>query len=146
MMKPIFALCLSISLAVVASAQSKWKLYLGSGQDSLFEKSDIIRNIGGDYSFFDLAGFHTYRHELIQADSGKNMDRAGLVLAAKTTSTFGMNGEAVFGINNDTCLIVYKAQIDRVTHGRSAALSILNLVSTFPVPEQRQSNRTLMMQ
>jgi hypothetical protein len=119
-----------LCICVCAFPQGNRRIYLGIGMDSLFvhevmhpvevDSSTVPAVMGCTRLFFDLT-------EPEQNDLTVN--RAGVILPAKSTETNERNMRGVYTTGQDTCEAIYKAITERITNGRSAALSILNLFS-----------------
>jgi len=114
----------------IAEAQKKRNIYLGPGMDTLFDRCTFERKYNDkNYLLLELLGYHTVRHDPVIATNKPETNRDGLLLAAKRTENLGIKAEAVFGKDDMTCFVVYEAAIEKITNGRSALVSILNLFS-----------------
>jgi len=114
----------------IGDAQKKRNIYLGTGMDTLFEKCTHEDKYNDkNYLLAELFGYHTFRHEPVIATNNQEINRDGLLLAAKRTENLGIKAEAVFGKDDMTCFVTYDAVIEKITIGRSALVSIVNLFS-----------------
>lgn len=114
----------------VSSAQKNRNIYLGPGMDTLFEMGSYEKKYTDkDYILLKLLGYQTFSHGPVIETSKENINRPGLLLPAKRTETLGIRAEAVIGTNDHTCLIIYDAAIEKITKGRSAFISVMNLFS-----------------
>ena len=111
------------------AAQPTWTVYLGVDMDSLYniEYCSIEKENG--FSYFRVYGFDRFIHHSEPTDKNYEENRVGLVLAAKNTQHHIAKEEIIFGKNDDSVKAIFKSRTDVVTHGRSAALSVLNLFS-----------------
>lgn len=116
---------------MVAHAQPKRSIYLGDDMAAKFDAGSMSRDIDLDYSFFKFLGYQTLWHGMLSNSTIESTQRDGIILTAKSTNTTIINASAAFAKNNDSCIIDYQARIDNVRHGRSAALSVLNLFSKW---------------
>ena len=114
----------------VATAQKKRNIYLGPGMDTLFDRCTWERKYNDqNYLLLELLDYRTLRHDPVIASNKPEINRDGLILAAKRTENLGIKAEAVFGKDDMTCFVAYDAYIEKITNGRSALVSILNLFS-----------------
>jgi hypothetical protein len=58
-------------------------------------------------------------------------NRAGLILSEKDTQWYNSIEETGFGNSFDTCLIGYNLAVKKVHIGRSATVSVFNVIATF---------------
>ena len=121
-----------VVLPLLSPAQTR-TIYLGSAGDSLFESDRVIITNPPEWTnqntFFRFFDYETFHHDPTSQSSNKNTNRDGVVLSAKRTENLLIKAEASFGKKDDTCFISYDAEIEKITTGRSATVSILNLFS-----------------
>lgn len=126
----IFFIVSMLCLCMCALPQGNRRIYLGKAMDSLFvhevihpvevDSSTVPSVLGCTRLFFDLTA---------PEQNDLTVNRAGVILPAKSTETNERNMRGVYTTRQDTCEAIYKAITERITNGRSAALSILNLFS-----------------
>lgn len=122
-------LALLIPSTVPTHAQNAGRVYLGENMAAKFESAHIVRGINGDYSLIEFLGYKTLRHELINSRDTFFAQRLGLIWHAKSIIVSNIDARAVFAKNNDSCIIDYSTRIDKLRHGRSALVSMVNLFS-----------------
>lgn len=76
-----------------------------------------------------FSGYYLFRNTITGSGSNEKTNRDGLILAAKSTTSYNTTGELITGNDNDSVKIFYAESKNLVYHGRSAAVSILNLFS-----------------
>ena len=123
---------LSSVLLSISHAQDR-TIYLGPYADSIFI-SDLVTgtdslNFSDSKTLFRFFDYQTFHHGITDKSGKQNVNRDGVLLEAKRTEILFLNGESYFGKKGDTCLITYEAEIEKITTGRSAAISLLNLFS-----------------
>lgn len=117
-------------VVIISNAQKKRNIYLGEGMDTLFEAGTSKRtHTDKKYILLEFLGYQTFSHGPVSYTSNEDINRVGLVLPAKRTEYLEIKAEAVVGKNENTCLIVYDAAIEKITKGRSAFVSVMNLFS-----------------
>jgi hypothetical protein len=118
-----------ISFCYSAQAQKQWNIYLGSGGHSFF--SYHVNNLNTDltYPLPEIGDYSAFYHYGVDTIGDYTNNRIGLLLPAKSTTRYDKTAQAAFGKGNDTCFIRYQSKVIKVTHGRSAAQSIINLFS-----------------
>lgn len=124
--KPIILVSL-LSFSMCTHAQAR-RIYLGKDMDSVFVK-DILHPVQLD-SFSAPCIFGCVRLFLDETDAEQNdrtINRAGILLPAKSTESNLRKMRAVYTTGRDTCEVIYTAVTESVTNGRSAALSMLSL-------------------
>lgn len=110
--------------------QARRTIYLGPSADSLFVSGLLVSMDSlGSKTFYEFLDYRTFRHESIGNTNETETKRDGILLPAKRTENLHVKAEATFGKHHDTCFIVYNASIEKITEGRSAAISLLNLFS-----------------
>jgi len=116
--------------ATISGAQKKRNIYLGPGMDTLFDRCTYEKEYNDkNYLLLELLDHHTFRHDPVIITNNPEINRDGLILAAKRTENLGIKAEAVFGKDDMTCFVTYDAAIEKITIGRSALVSIVNLFS-----------------
>ena len=129
-MQTRFSLLLIISFLAQSGVHAQWnrKIYLGQHMDSLFSHDILHREMKDTMALcFSLGCSRVYFEQKDAPDQQEEVNRAGLILPAKSTHTETRNMRAVFAIGADSCEALYSGSRESVTHGRSAALSIFNL-------------------
>lgn len=111
------------------AAQRKWGIYLGPHKDSLYTVSTAYIDRRDNYRFFHFMSFPKMNFNRSWKATKENIIRLGLVLPAKSTFDHQQGGVAIFGNSTDSVFISYWIKSQVVRNGRSAALSILNLLS-----------------
>ena len=92
-------------LSLYVHAQKPWKIYLGASADSFFAyRANTFDPLAPD-PFIAFAGYRTFSHCTI--DSAE--------------------AQAFFGTGNDTCFVQYKSTTIKITHGKSALMSVGNI-------------------
>jgi hypothetical protein len=119
---------LFLSSAMISHAQASRRIYLGDDMATKFDSGMIRRSVVGRYSFFEFLGYQTLWHTSNSSDN-EVINQEGLVVNANSTITTTITGTAGFGENNDSCTIEYKISIGKTRSGRSATVSIFNLLS-----------------
>jgi len=109
------------------NAQKPWKIYLGASKDSFFAYPANAFGSPTSDPFIAFAGYRTFSHCTIDSAEGDTENRLGLILPAKSTSVLNKEAEAFFGTGNDTCFVHYKLTTTKITHGKSALLSVANI-------------------
>ena len=127
--KIIIVYALLLYIIIDSNAQTIGHIYINDSVTAKFDMAIMNRDINGDYSFFQFLGYHTLWHQLLKDTTIEIINRDGIVLTAKSTLTSSVNAKACFGKNNDSCIIDYEVQIDKIRNGRSATVSIMNLFS-----------------
>jgi hypothetical protein len=120
-----FVMCLLFSLN--ANAQKPWKIYLGPSEDSFFAYPASSPDVSASDPLIVFAGYRTFSHCTIDSGEEDTENRVGLVLPAKSTSILNKEAEAFFGTGNDTCFVHYKSTTIKITHGKSALISVGNI-------------------
>lgn len=111
------------------AAQPAWTVYLGADMDSLYNIEYCSIEKENNFSYLRVYGFNRFIHYSETTDKNYEENRLGLVWTAKNTQRYIAREEIIFGKANDSVKIVFTSRTDVVTHGRSAALSVLNLFS-----------------
>jgi hypothetical protein len=111
-----------------ALAQSDRRIWLGEDILTKFESGPMIRDSSDRFvSMFLL--YHVSRLEFSPDTAIETTNRDGLVLKARSITSTRIGGEAVVNNSDDSCHVEFNTIIERVRHGRSATLSLLNLFS-----------------
>ena len=129
-LKYLILIGILLFLVTIPRAQKKRNIYLGPGMDTLFDQCTLERKYNDkNFLVLELFGYHTFRHDPVIATNNPETNRDGLLLAAKRTENLGIKAEAVFGKDDMTCFVAYDASIEKITKGRSALISVMNLFS-----------------
>jgi hypothetical protein len=129
-MKKITLFSVLVLIEMNIYSQSKWVIYLGEEMNALYSKSNGPMVYKDGYYFRTSFGSDSVLSiRLIDAGIKNDTARDGVILTAKSSEQYTEKGKIIFGNNKDSALITYFYAIEKVTRGRSALLSILNLFS-----------------
>ncbi|HMR90674.1 MAG TPA: hypothetical protein PKC69_00100 [Chitinophagaceae bacterium] len=112
-----------------SSAQSKWTVYLGPDMHDRYTAESLKDSTGDGIHYTVFPGYDIFLHQATADSQQDKGGRDGILLNAKSTVAYMRDGIISFGNSHHLALITYH-QVSEVTrHGRSAAVSILNLFS-----------------
>ena len=116
-------------LATLLWGQSKWKIYLGENMQTDYLQDAVQKRFVEGYPFISFMAYHTYLHSLEINETTSDINRAGIILTAKKTERTSFDVTTRFYASSDTCYSFFLTKKDKVTHGRSALVSVMNLFS-----------------
>lgn len=130
MLKRLLCIWLTLHIACIyTGAQPAWTIYLGQDMEARYYKTSCRHESGNGIYYTLFSGYDHFIHRPQSNGVSETVNRPGMVLEAKSTKQHTTTGEIIFGHHNDSVKIVYQYRADVVRHGRSAALSVLNLFS-----------------
>lgn len=130
-MRYFFVILSAFVFTTDTSAQlgKRWQIYFADNVDSLYTSSQykITRTAYFHYPFFEQ--YPLFHQTIVEEGSNEKVNRAGILLNARSTKTFQFTGKAVYGNELDSVQIFYKMNAGIVRKGRSAMTSLMNLFS-----------------
>lgn len=119
--------CLFIAGCVITKVPQQD--FLGDNNDSLFI-SDYVSSNKVD-GIIRCLGYRNDGYQMLDERSGEDVKRIGLILPAKSVLSSSKKLRAVFGNEIDSCILLYNLTASDTRNGRSALISVLNLVSNI---------------
>lgn len=111
-------------------AQTDLRIWLGAGMDSLFVRDSLFSEIIDSTVVLNSLGFrrsYCAATEIPWQES--KVIHEGIIVSAESTEKSGHKMRAVITNERDSCEVLYESNKDLTRIGRSAVLSILNLLS-----------------
>jgi hypothetical protein len=131
-MQPLNYLFICLLVVVASCSPPEYKLYIGNSSRDAFDTSFVTRHpVENNTDFISFLEYESCSHHLLDSGYEKHEDRAGVILTEKDTKFFNSIEEAGFGNKEDTCRLGYSFNSQVVHVGRSAMVSVFNVVAAF---------------
>ncbi len=122
---PVILSCLFMAGCV--STKVPLQNFINDDKDSLFISGYV--SSGKMNGIVECLGYQNDGYQVLSEGSGEDVKRLGLILPAKSILYTSHKMRAAFGNETDSCILLFNKTYNETRKGRSALISVSNLVS-----------------